>query len=152
MPWNVLLDIGYVGSISRHLPMESPHNAHYYGSAWLPQNQDPTLAPSTDGSSALPADMYRPYVGYGGGVMVNFGGSSNFNSLQVGAQRRMSRDLQIGVNYRWGKALGTTSNTTEAVYPYDLKQREYGPLLYDRAHTLVIGPAGRRLPGSDASG
>jgi hypothetical protein len=147
LPGKLILDVGYVGSISRHLAMLVPFNYAPFGSAWLPQNQDPTLSPSSTGGSALPVDMYRPYVGLvgtpagfgSGGYRYNFGGSTNFNSLQIGLQRRMTRNLQFGVNYVWGKALGTASDlVSDAMHPTNVRAANYGPLSFDRRQSLVV--------------
>src|SRR6266481_11398 len=42
LPLKVLLDVGYVGTQSRHGLARAPFNEAPFGSAWLPQNQDPT--------------------------------------------------------------------------------------------------------------
>jgi hypothetical protein len=147
LPLKLFLDVGYVGAISNHLAMLVPFNAAPFGSAWSPQNQDPTLAPSTDGKSALPVDMYRPYAGYlgapggygTGGVLFNFGGSSNYHSLQVGLKRRMVQGLQLGMNYTFGKALGVAGNASlEVMHPTDVRGAGYGPLSFDRRHSLTF--------------
>src|SRR5438067_1188103 len=41
LPSQVLLDVSYVGTQSRHLLEPTPFNALPFGSAWLPENQDP---------------------------------------------------------------------------------------------------------------
>src|SRR5207237_6403600 len=53
----VLLEVSYVGTQSRHLIEDNPFNALPFGSAWLPENQDPDLGRlvTTDGSTTLPA-------------------------------------------------------------------------------------------------
>ena len=68
LPSQILLDVSYVGTQSRHLIEPMPFNALPYGSAWLPENQDPTLGtPKFDGTTTLPPNLYRPYPGYAGG-------------------------------------------------------------------------------------
>jgi hypothetical protein len=102
LPLGVLLDVSYVGSQSRHLVMLVPFNDLPFGSAWLPQNQDPTVVPKYDGTTTLPADMYRPYLGLLGpttsnisnqGYITAFGESANYNALQVAVTRRAARGL-----------------------------------------------------------
>ncbi len=150
LPLGVLLDVSYVGSQSRHLVMLVPFNDLPFGSAWLPQNQDPTVAPKFDGTTTLPADMYRPYLGLLGpttsnisnqGYITTFGGSANYNALQVGINRRAARGLQIGAQYSWAKALGTASGTSGGnvgVYPTQIRKANYGPLTFDRTQSLSI--------------
>jgi hypothetical protein len=144
----VLLDVSYVGSQSRHIVMLVPFNDLPFGSAWLPQNQDPTVAPKFDGTTTLPADMYRPYLGMLGpttsnisnqGYITTFGGSANYNALQIAVNRRAARGLQIGGQYSWAKALGTASGTSGGnvgVFPVQIRKASYGPLTFDRTQSL----------------
>ena len=150
--FNLLLDVAYAGSISRHQTELVPFNDAPFGSAWLPQNQDATKCPSIaacnlNGDNALPVSFYRPYIGYNGpagsaqGVLYEFGGSANYNSLQVTLNRRMSRRLQIGGSYTWAKALGVqSSTTTNGVLPPTVNWRMgmYGPADFDRTQMLTI--------------
>jgi hypothetical protein len=161
LPWRALLDVSYVGTLSRHLVMYVPYNNVPLGSAWLPQNQDPTLAVTSStviGANALPPNFYRPYLGYGGqvnqvtnntnGSLWSFGSSSNYNALQVSYKKRLSDGIQIGVNYAWSKALGTFSvenNNSSTVNPFgnpvnpfNTRAVNYGPLQFDRRHAVNI--------------
>ncbi|MBI2151093.1 MAG: hypothetical protein HYU27_10890, partial [Acidobacteria bacterium] len=142
LPLGVLMDVSYVGTQSRHLTEFQPFNALPFGSAWLPQNQDPTRTATTDGSSALPPNLYRPYPGYGGGQAAagqsatgkyGFGGSTNYNGLQVSANRRAGRGLQFGASYTWSKALGTSTG-----HLTDTRGANYGLLGLDRSHGLTF--------------
>src|SRR5439155_22452423 len=120
----ILLDVSYVGTQSRLLIEATPFNALAFGSAWLPENQDQTLGRpvTTDGTTTLPANLYRPYPGYAGGLTpgaafqsligtFSFGGSANYNALQVSANRRAGRRLQFGATYTWSKALGSADGS-----------------------------------------
>ncbi len=141
LPEKILLDVSYVGTQSRHLIEFSPFNALPFGSAWLPQNQDPAKAVNLDGSNALPANLYRPYPGYAGGratvgqsaqARYAFGGSSNYNALQVSANRRVG-DLKFGMNYTWSRALGTTD-----AHLTNTRGVNYGLLGLDRSNGLTF--------------
>src|SRR5262249_25668389 len=116
-------------------------------SAWLPETQDPTMTPRFDGTTTLPTQLYRPYPAYTAESVVTFGGSSNYNSLQVSANRRTGRSLQLGAVYTWSKALGTTNghltNTQKENYGLLSTHRSYG-LTYNYIYAL---PAGSR-PGT----
>ena len=142
LPMRVLLDVSYVGTQSRHLIEFAPFNALPFGSAWLPQNQDPTKPVNLDGSNALLNVLYRPYPGYAGGrVTVGqsaqakyaFGGSSNYNALQISANRRAGSGLQVGANYTWSRALGTTD-----AHLTNTRGVNYGLLALDRSHGLTF--------------
>jgi len=161
LPLGILLDVSYVGSLSRHLVMLVPFNDLPFGSAWLPQNQDPTLTAKFDGTTTLPADMYRPYLGLLGpttsnisnqGYITTFGGSANYNALQIAVNRRAARGLQIGAQYSWAKALGAASGTSGGnvgVFPIQIRKASYGPLTFDRTQSLSVNyiynlPSGAR--------
>lgn len=145
LPMGILLDVSYVGTQSRHLVQNDPFNAVPFGSAWLPQNQDPTLGRpvANDGTTTLPVNLYRPFKGYGGGNTIiggagssianyTFGGSSNYNALQISADRRRGR-LQFGATYTWSKALGTTVG-----HLTDTRRANYGRLGLDRSHGFTF--------------
>jgi hypothetical protein len=151
LPWKLLLDVGYVGTMTRHGLARYPFNEAAFGSAWLPANQDPTKAANLNGDSALPVDFLRPYTGYagggtavaqsglgGGGYIATFGSSTNYNGLQVSANRRMAKDLTIGINYTWSKALGTDTDFQYAGNPVDHRKADYGLLHFDRTQSLVV--------------
>lgn len=151
LPWKVLLDVGYVGMLNRHELARSPFNEAPFGSAWLPQNQDPTKPVKLNGDNALPVDFLRPYVGFvgsgasvaqsglgAGGYIATFGSNANYNALQVSANRRMASDITIGIAYSWSKVLGTDSDYSFVGNPLNHRKADYGPLTFDRTQTLVI--------------
>ena len=160
LPWHGLLDVAYVGTLGNHLVTFNPFNNTAPGSAWLPQNQDPTLAVTSStvlGANALNPNFYRHYLGYAGAVplaanntngsIVAFGSNSNYNGLQASYKKRMSQGMQFGVNYTWSKSLGTMSQEFNnggatpfgnPVSSVNVKAVNYGPLSYDRRHALNI--------------
>lgn len=139
LPYELVLDMAYAGSVSRHLLHILPLNNVPFGSAWLPQNQDPTVAsPAFDGTTTLPVNFYRPFIGYENVNITGFGATSNYNSLQVALNRRVNRGLQYGLAYTWSKALGTASGDGDQVHPTNNRSFNYGPLTFDRAHVLVL--------------
>jgi hypothetical protein len=173
LPMQILLDVSYVGTQSRHLAMLNPFNAVPYGSAWLPQNQDPGLGRpvTTDGTTALPANLYRPYPGYAGGASTSgqsvtgqysFGASANYNALQISLNRRLGRGLQFGGVYTWSKALGIADTSCGATgsacgHLLDTRQANYGVLNLDRTQGLTFNyiydiPSLQRFGGFFASG
>ena len=80
----MVLDTAYVGALSRHLQDNRNLNYVPYGSAFLPQYQDPTLSSTALlGSSALPVNFLRPFRGIGNINLYEAGATGNYNSLQV---------------------------------------------------------------------
>lgn len=139
LPSGVLLDVGYVGSIGRHLLAIVDPNMAPLGSAFLPSTQDPTNPnPKFDGTTNLPVNFYRPYVGFGDTRITTFGASSNYHSLQVGVTRRLNRGFTFGLAYTWSKALGVASGDGDVLHPTNSRVADYGPLFFDRTHNLVV--------------
>jgi hypothetical protein len=99
-----------------------------------PANQDPTQP-----GKPLPDNFFRPYPGIADLTTYEFASSANYNSLQVQAQRRMAKTLRFGAAYTWAKALGVANTYDGAVSPYfNPRGRNYGPLNFDRTHTLSL--------------
>ncbi len=92
-----VVDIAYVGSVSRHLQQNRNINPVPYGARFQPQN-------IVDGI-VLRDDFLRPYPGYGGITYYENAGISNYNALQMSANRRFTRGLQFGVAYTWSKTM-----------------------------------------------
>ena len=132
LPAQFFLDASFVGSQSRHLWLAQPFNYAPFGSAWLPQTQDPTKPPKFDGTTNVRVDTYRPYAGYTGGNNFTWGTSTSYNSMQVALNRRKG-PLQFGLAYVWSKALGV-----QVAHPTDTRDYGYGPLPQDRTQSLAI--------------
>lgn len=140
LPLDFVLDTAYVGSLSRHQLDKVNLNAIPYGTTFLPQNQDPTKNPNAQlGSSAYDRDFLRPFPGYGDIAIHREGSSSNYNSLQVTANRRFSHGFQFGLSYTWGKALGVTGGDGDYVRIDNLTRfANYGPIAaIDRRQTFA---------------
>ena len=140
LPLKLFADISYVGSQSRHLWLPEPFNAAPFGSAWQGYSQDPTTTARFDGTTNLPVNMYRPYPGYTYGNEYTFGGSANYNALQVAVNRRTG-PVQFGLAYTWSKALGvsgTSFPTPGQNHPTDARHANYGPLPIDRTQSLAL--------------
>jgi hypothetical protein len=88
-----VLDISYVGAINRNQLQARNLNSVPYGAAFLPQNQDPTLAPNpaVPGATSLPDDFMRPYQGYGDIRIAEPVARSNYNTLQTSSTAGSAR-------------------------------------------------------------
>jgi hypothetical protein len=157
--FDTVLSVGYVGTLSRHLPEDININAIPYGFLFTRAAQDPSrfangVVPTQDdtiaqvykdaglqfdGSKALAADFLRRFPGYNTVPMKTFGGSSNYHSLQATVQRRFRQGLKHGAAYTWSKALGTAS-AVEGEFINIVCSRcfDYRLLSFDRTHNLVI--------------
>ncbi len=139
LPFNVLLDVGYVASVANHIIYRYNTNSAPLGSAWLPENQNPlNNSPAYDGSTTKAVNLYRPYQGYADTNVIGFGANSNYHSLQVSANRRFGKDITFGVAYTWSRALGTATDDGTFNNPFNTRAADYGPLFFHRTHNLVF--------------
>jgi hypothetical protein len=140
LPWSMIWDIAYVGSVQNHLPRQVNLNAVPYGAAFDPANQDQTVAATTTpGARSLPADFLRPYRGFQNINLRLFDANANYHALQTQLDRRFSQGLFVNVNYTWSKALDTQSGNGDfsRIDEFD-KQANYGPANHDRRHIFNV--------------
>jgi outer membrane receptor protein involved in Fe transport len=110
LPWATALDVSYVGNHGYNLMQNRQGrvgvldlNAVDFGAAYLPQNQDPTLAASpVPGATALSADLLRSYQGYSTifAYLTRF--HSTYHSIQASLNRRFRNGVQFAFNYTYG--------------------------------------------------
>jgi hypothetical protein len=102
LPWSSVLDVEYVGQHSFHSLDGVDINAIDFGSAFLAQNQDLTLAASTTPGATSYAstnpDLVRAYRGYAGITQQWGRGWRTFHSLQLSFNRRFRNGLSFGLN------------------------------------------------------
>jgi hypothetical protein len=110
LPWSSSLDVSYVGSHSYNILGANPDiNAPDLGSAYLAENQDPTLSSTTPGGAAVTTDLMRPYRGLGA-INTTWGKNWNgYDSIQMSLNRRFRDGVQATVNYT--RSLRTIGNT-----------------------------------------
>jgi hypothetical protein len=102
LPFDVALDASYVGQHAFALPVGANINAVDFGAAFLPENQDPTLAASaTPGATALSTDLLRAMPGFGAVVQNQQTGWRTYHSLQFSVNRRFRHGLAFGFNETW---------------------------------------------------
>ena len=111
---NTVLEVGYVGTKGTHLLGDMDLN-------------QPTLAARLADTTS-DVNFIRPFIGYGAINDRATTYTSNYNSLQVSLNRRMSKGLTVGLSYTWSKLLSTNpyDRGLSAYDTYDLKQ-SYGP-------------------------
>ena len=157
--FDTVLSVGYVGTLSRHLTEDFNLNAIPYGALFTRAAQDPSRFPGGvvpdeeadlpqvyrdaglkfTGQFALPADFLRRFPGYNTIQLKTFGGSANYHSLQLTAQRRFRQGLTFGLAYTWSKALGTsTDNEGNFINIVCSRCYDYRVLNFDRTHVLVV--------------
>ena len=139
LPFGTSLDAAYVGSESSHLPYSVNYNDPGFGSAWLPQNQDPTLGtPKYNGDTTLPVNLYRPFIGFGSAYMTAWGASSNYHALQVSVNHHMANGLEYSVAYTYSKALEMADGYNYGISYLQSRSGFYGLASFDRTQNLVV--------------
>jgi len=109
LPWNTVVDVSYIGQHGFNIVESINLNAVDFGSAYLPQNQDPTLAPTTPGATAIASDQMRAFRGYSGITQNVSRGWVTHHSLQLSFQRRFKDGVSFGFNDTIG--LSTVGST-----------------------------------------
>jgi hypothetical protein len=155
--FNTVVDVAYVGTLSRHLFQQRNLNAIPFGYLFTKAAQDPTRFPGGvvpdaddtipqvykdaglkfDGSKALPDNLIKPHPGIATTNFRENTSSSNFNSLQVAVNRRFSRGFTFSAAYTLSKALGTNAGDFDFVNPYNTRLYDYRLLGFDRTHAFV---------------
>ena len=134
--WGTVLDIGYVGSLGRHLLWERNLNPVPLGANFNPANADPTIK----GAVLLPAFL-RPITGYQDINQWQGAGSSNYHAMQVTVNRRFTKNLLFGGSWTWSKSVDfstTGDDTTIITGLVNLRNWYYGLSTFDRTHVVSI--------------
>ena len=138
--WGTVVDAAYVGSRGHHMLQTRNLNIVPFGARFLPQNQDPTRV-----NTALADNFFRPYPGFANLWFFENSGKTDYNALQVQANRRFAKGLQFGVAYTLSRSrdyssnneTGTGANMQIATYQ-DPATWNYGLSTYDQTHVAVI--------------
>jgi hypothetical protein len=165
-----IVDVGYVGSNSKHLPGVIDINQVKPGiakAAGLLTGSNVNANGIYKGTTALgeALNAYRPYVGFMqiGEISPIF--KANYNALQTSVKKQFGANTTFGAFYTWGKSLtnNQTDRSSGTMYTYCV-QCEYGRTTLDRLHVLTAnvvydtpwfknqkGVAGHILGGWEAS-
>ena len=131
-----VLDVGYSGSLGRHLLWVRNVNPVPPGSQNLavnPQNANPQNT-----GNSLPTNFLVPYPGYGAINLYEFANNSNYHALMASFQHRMARSLTLNANYTFSKALDCSDGYGSSVDPFlNIHSRDYGPAGFDRRHVFT---------------
>ncbi|MFB3826561.1 MAG: carboxypeptidase regulatory-like domain-containing protein [Bryobacteraceae bacterium] len=132
--FGTVLDLGYSGSLGRHLMWQRNLNAIAFGANFDPRNLDPTVA-----NTPMPAPFLRPMQGYNDVNFREWASSSNYHSLQASANRRFARGLQFGASWTWSKAMDFNDDDTGTVSTLvPVRVWNYGLASFDRTHLLKV--------------
>jgi hypothetical protein len=129
--FGTVVDVGYVGSLGRHLLWSRNLNTVPFGANFV--NIDPTT------NRAMASAFLRPYLGYNDIDFREWASSSNYHSMQVTANRRFAKGLQFGGSWTWSKAMDFVDTDTQAVSTLvPIRVWNYGLASFDRTHVLKV--------------
>ncbi len=133
--FKTIVDIGYAGSLGRHLMWQRDINSIPLGANFDPANRDTTQTTNVP----LPPNFLRPIKGYAAINLREFASSSNYHSLQMKVDRRMSKSLQFGGAWTWSKSLNYNSvDTNNVTILAPIRVWNYGLSDFDRTHVVKI--------------
>ena len=102
IPWATSVDVAYVGHHNYNAELTGQLNSVDIGTAFDPNKQDPTAAPSaTPGASSLAAlypDLVRGYKGYTGITFRQYNGWRDYHAIQFSINRRFRNGVSFGFN------------------------------------------------------
>ena len=130
IPWNTVVSAAYVGSKATHLVV----NVEQDPAIFIPGNGANGQPLSTTGN----INARRINTNFSTINEAYTGGNSNYNSLQLAANRRFVKGVSVGLNYTWSKALDYESldrNASLPQNPFNLRP-EYGPADFDHRHVF----------------
>jgi hypothetical protein len=138
LPWQNILEVGYVGTWGRDLLNRREENTIQPGTLNQGQIGNADLSNPLH-SVALNSDIItslRPYPALSYVRWWEYQGESNYHSLQATLSRQTGRRLQYFLAYTFSKALGTSyaNGEYDAVDPFEPDERSYGILRFDRTH------------------
>jgi hypothetical protein len=135
LPGSIGLDVGYVGTRGIHLGQLSDGNS-------------PLPAGWKNGLPYWVPNMQRMNPNYLGNYLMSSGADSWYNSLQVAANKRLSKGLQAQLNYTFSKSLDTgegfnSSETggggeTQPTYRFNPRLFDKGPSGFDATHNMRL--------------
>lgn len=117
--WNMVLDVAYVGNQARHLTHRRDIN-YVLPSVGLETAPGSVSATNPQGFTNRTADTVRQFLGYSAIRSQENTGSSSYNSLQMGLQKRVSQGFTASFAYTFSKSLNNfDTETSDLRVPFD---------------------------------
>jgi hypothetical protein len=152
LPGQMMLDVGYVGNLQRHQPIQFNLNAVPLGAAYQTQYIDPSNPGSNfagtvnasnpgalPGSNAADPSILRPFPGYNSLTMNENSGNAHYNALQVTLGKRLSHGLAFSAAYTLAKTAGNLEN--QGLFSSNWQKYTGYVLANDREHVFNLSYA-----------
>lgn len=124
--WGTTLDVSYVGRVGLNLGRQRDLNQLAVGTTYLPENK------------GINANYLRPYKGFGNIIMAENSGRSEYNSLQIEANRRYSHGLAFGFAYTLSKSMDNASGNGDIIINSLDDSMMWGKSSFDSRHITVV--------------
>ena len=111
LPWTSSVDVSYVGQHAWDRLQMMDINSVDFGTAFLPESQDPTVVAPIPGLGTVTPDALRPYRGLGAVVMNTSYAWNTYHSIQTSFTRRLGQRVSFGLHYTY------TISSTASVAP-----------------------------------
>jgi hypothetical protein len=137
LPDGILFDVGYYGNIGTHLIGVVDINEPQPGAAVAAGIVAPGQAVGS-GLATQRLNFVRPFQGFDAINLFKTIFTSNYNSLQMSAQKRLRGNSEISANYTYSHGLTTSqSDFTAPQNTYNIGA-EYGPDRFDRRQVFNV--------------
>lgn len=129
LPYNIALNVTYVGNVSRH-------------QVYVQQLEQLPLGYTTSTNALSTVNNVTqalfPYKGYSSLQYARFGASSNYNGLQIHAVRRFSKNFTVNTDYTYSKAidLDDVDSDQNQIPDYSQLNRFYARSGFDRRNVF----------------
>jgi hypothetical protein len=124
LPYKVVLDVTYVGRRGVYLQRE--------------RNINQLLPGTIQANPGVNIAALRPYKGYGALRVSENSGKSEYNSLQLSAERRYANGFKLAVAYTYGKSFDNGSDKRNVLWNSYDDANFWGLSSFDRTHALVV--------------
>ena len=125
--FNTLIEAGYVGRVGSHLERVRDLNQNPVGTMLRPDVIENDLNP----------DFLRPYKGFANIIQGENAARSEYNGLQLSANRRFNEGLSFGVAYTYGKSVDNADGRRDRIYNNYDDSNFWGPSDFDIRQSLV---------------
>jgi hypothetical protein len=119
------LEVAYIGSTGNYLARERDLNQLPLGTTFRPENAGANV------------NFLRPFKGYSFIPMLEHSGRSEYNALQIEANRRFSRGLSYGFAYTYSKAFDHASGPRDRYYNAFDGSNMWGRSGFDTRHIAI---------------
>ncbi len=140
VPGDTVLQAAYVGSYAYNLSFP------------VDLNQVPASRQAASAASTKNQNAFRPFPQFNGIYGNTFNGNSNYNSLQLSANKRLSHGISFDLNYTWSKFLDEQDSSGfgsrdggQTAQDYSNPMANYGRSNFDIRH-MFKGYALYQLP------